>query len=59
MPARAMAALTAVVASWVLGTSFRLPPKVPMAVRAVLTMKMSRMVMDSPWGLGMRPMFSP
>ena len=45
MPARWMAALTAVVASWVLGTSFRLPPKVPMAVRAVLTTKTSRWVM--------------
>lgn len=30
-----MAAFTAVVASSVLGTSLRLPPKVPMAVRAV------------------------
>ena len=45
-PERWMAALTAVVASWVLGTSFRLPPKVPMAVRAVLTTKTSR------WGHG-------
>src|SRR3990167_9840625 len=44
-PERWMAALTAVVASWVLGTSFRLPPKVPMAVRAVLTTKTSRWVM--------------
>lgn len=34
-PLRAMAAFTAVVASSVLGTSLRLPPKVPMAVRAV------------------------
>ena len=40
-----MAALTAVVASWVLGTSFSEPPKVPMAVRAVPTTKMSRWVM--------------
>src|SRR5256885_9822987 len=44
-PARSMAALTAVVASWVLGTSLRLPPKVPMAVRAVPTTKTSRGVM--------------
>ncbi len=40
-----MAALTAVVASWVLGTSLRLPPKVPMAVRAALTTKISRVLM--------------
>ena len=44
-PERAMAALTAVVASWVLGMSFSVPPKVPMAVRAVLTTKTSRWVM--------------
>src|SRR5574344_99191 len=48
-PERAMAAVTAVEANWVLGTSFRLPPKVPMAVRAVLTTKTSR------WAMGKAP----
>ena len=46
-PLRSSTALTAVVASWVLGTSFSAPPKVPMAVRAVPTTKMSRWVMKS------------
>ncbi|CAM4403564.1 hypothetical protein COAQ111491_22140 [Comamonas aquatilis] len=45
MPARSMAALTTVVASWVLGTSLSPPPNVPMAVRAVLTTKMSLVLM--------------
>src|SRR4051812_8688390 len=48
-PLRSMAAFTTVVASWVLGTSFSAPPKVPMAVRAVPTTKMSRWVMESSW----------
>ncbi len=42
MPLRSMAARTAVVASWVLGMSLSEPPKVPMAVRAMEAMRMSR-----------------
>ena len=42
--ARFIASATTVAPSWVGGTSFRLPPKVPMAVRTPLTTTTSRMV---------------
>ncbi len=43
-PARRSASRTTVAASWVGARSFRLPPKVPMAVRTALTMTTSRML---------------
>jgi hypothetical protein len=43
-PARATASRTTSAASWVGGTSFRLPPKVPIAVLTALTTTTSRML---------------
>src|SRR4051794_25126795 len=44
VPLRRSASFTAVVASCVSGTSFRPPPKVPTAVRAAATTKISRIM---------------